>query len=40
MISEWLDDYSALGITENMGIVLNKQHQDYLAYHRELSFKK
>lgn len=39
LISECLDDYGVLGINENMGIALNKQHQDYLAYHREMTFK-
>ncbi|WP_028862783.1 HNH endonuclease [Psychromonas aquimarina] len=38
-ISECLDDYKALGLSENMGIILKKEHQDYLAYHREITFK-
>ena len=39
IISEHLDDYDVLGITKSMGVTLNKQHQGYLAYHREITFK-
>jgi len=39
LISEYLDDYKALGISKYMGITLNRQHQDYLAHHREITFK-
>jgi len=39
IISDYLDDYNGLGITKSMEISLNKQHQDYLAYHREITFK-
>jgi predicted restriction endonuclease len=38
-ISQCLDNYDVLGINKNMGVVLNKKHQDYLAYHREITFK-
>jgi len=40
MISQHLDDYQVLGINKNMGVTLNNQHQDYLAYHREITFKQ
>ena len=40
VISPCLDDHEALGISKNMGISLQKKHQDYLAYHREITFKK
>jgi len=40
LISQCLDDYNVLGISKNMGVSLNGQHQDYLAYHREMTFKK
>mgnify|MGYP005994329157 CR=1 FL=1 len=40
VISPYLDDYQVLGISKNMGVNLNQQHQDYLAYHREIAFKK
>lgn len=39
IISDHLEDYDVLGITKSMGVVLNKNHQDYLAYHREITFK-
>lgn len=39
IISEFLDDYEVLGISKNMGIALNNKHQDYLAHHREITFK-
>jgi predicted restriction endonuclease len=39
MISNVLDDYDVLGISKHMRIELNSQHQDYLAYHREITFK-
>tara|TARA_R110001583_G_scaffold112917_6_gene263182 strand:- start:69949 stop:70692 length:744 start_codon:yes stop_codon:yes gene_type:complete len=38
-ISQCLDNYGVLGINKNMRVVLNKKHQDYLAYHREITFK-
>jgi len=38
-ISEHLDDHDSLGINKNMVISLQKEHQDYLAYHREITFK-
>jgi len=38
-ISEHLDDHDSLGINKNMAILLQKEHQDYLAYHREITFK-
>lgn len=38
-ISECLDDYQVLGINGKMGITLKKEHQGYLAYHREITFK-
>lgn len=40
VISPYLDDYEMLGINKNMGITLNNKHQDYLAYHREITFKQ
>jgi predicted restriction endonuclease len=40
LISEELDDYHALGINERMNVLLVKQHQDYLAFHRESRFKQ
>lgn len=40
LISPYLDDYKVLGISKNMGISLLKEHQDYLAHHREITFKK
>ncbi len=40
VISPYLDDYQVLGISKNMGVNLNQQHQEYLAYHREVAFKK
>lgn len=40
LISEQLDDYQALGINEQMNVMLVKQHQDYLAFHRESRFKQ
>ena len=39
LISESLDDHKVLGIGENMAISLNNEHQNYLAYHREIIFK-
>lgn len=40
LISEQLDEYKALGINEQMKVLLTKQHQDYLAFHRESRFKQ
>jgi len=39
IISEQLEDYEVLGISKNMSITLNNKHQDYLAHHREITFK-
>ena len=39
LISEQLEDYQALGINEHMNVLLAKQHQYYLAFHRESRFK-
>jgi predicted restriction endonuclease len=38
-ISECLEDYAMLGISKNMSINLKKNHQYYLAHHREITFK-
>jgi hypothetical protein len=38
-ITAALDDYQALGINPNMGIDIMPQHQDYMAYHREVVFE-
>ena len=39
LISDELDDYQSLGINADMTVLLQKQHQDYLAFHRERRFK-
>jgi len=39
LISDSLDDHKVLGIGVNMAISLNNEHQNYLAYHREIIFK-
>lgn len=39
LISEHLEEYQILGIHSEMKVLLTKQHQDYLAYHRENQFK-
>jgi predicted restriction endonuclease len=39
LISDQLDEYQTLGINEQMKVLLTKQHQDYLAFHRESRFK-
>jgi hypothetical protein len=39
LISDHLEEYQALGINSDMSVLLAKQHQDYLAYHREKQFK-
>ncbi len=38
-ISEELEDLSFLGISTAMIVPLEKQHQDYMAYHRDVEFK-
>jgi predicted restriction endonuclease len=40
LISEQLEEYQALGINKQMGVLLVKSHQDYLAFHREERFKR
>ncbi|NMH60655.1 HNH endonuclease [Alteromonas ponticola] len=40
MISDHLEEHRTLGIHADMNISLAKQHQDYLAYHREEHFKQ
>jgi predicted restriction endonuclease len=40
LISKQLDEYKALGINDQMKVLLTKQHQDYLAFHRESRFKQ
>lgn len=39
-ISEELEDVSLLGISSAMTVQLQKQHQDYMAYHRDVEFKR
>lgn len=39
-ISEALEEHQKLGIMKGMKINLVKEHQDYLAYHREIEFKR
>ncbi len=38
--SEFIESPEILGISENMKINVVSQHQDYLAYHREIVFEK
>ena len=38
--SEFIESPATLGINENMKIKVVSQHQDYLAYHREVVFEK
>lgn len=38
-ITEALDDHQSLGINPNMGIDIEPEHQDYMAYHREVVFE-
>ena len=40
LISDHLEEYQALGINTDMNVLLAKQHQDYLAYHREKQFRQ
>ncbi|MCL1142688.1 HNH endonuclease [Shewanella gaetbuli] len=40
LISEHLEEYGALGLNADMKINLVSQHQDYLAFHREMQFKQ
>ncbi|TLU65295.1 HNH endonuclease [Thalassotalea litorea] len=40
LISEYLEECQTLGIHKDMNILLVKQHQDYLAYHRENKFRR
>lgn len=40
LISEHLEECQTLGIHSDMNILLAKQHQDYLAFHREELFKR
>lgn len=39
LISKQLDNYPALGISDNMSVFLSTEHQGYMAYHREYKFK-
>ena len=39
LISKQLDNYPALGIIDNMSVLLSAEHQGYMAYHRECKFK-
>jgi predicted restriction endonuclease len=39
LISEYLEDYTTLGLDKGMSVLLSRKHQDYLAYHRESRFK-
>lgn len=39
LISEYLEDYTTLGLDKDMSVLLSRKHQDYLAYHRESRFK-
>lgn len=38
-ISSKIQNPKAAGISESMGIALEKEHQEYLAYHRQFVFK-
>ena len=38
--SEFIESPDTLGIYETMKINITDQHQDYLAYHREVIFEK
>jgi len=40
LISEHVEAPAKLGIDYSMNINLAKQHQDYMAFHRECEFKK
>jgi predicted restriction endonuclease len=39
LISDYLEDYTTLGLDKDMSVLLSSKHQDYLAYHRESRFK-
>lgn len=39
-LSEFIESPDALGINAKMKVNLEKQHQDYIAYHREMVFKQ
>jgi predicted restriction endonuclease len=39
LISDYLEDYTTLGLDKDMSVLLSNKHQDYLAYHRESRFK-
>ncbi len=39
MLSDHLEEFEVLGIRPDMNITLAKQHQEYLAFHREIVFK-
>lgn len=39
-ISEQLENYSVLGIKKSMSVSLDEQHQEYMAYHREMIFER
>ncbi|WP_194756654.1 HNH endonuclease [Aliidiomarina indica] len=40
LIAEQLGEYETLGIHKEMSVLLHARHQDYMAYHREVYFKK
>ena len=40
LISDYLEEHHTLGIHVDMNISLARQHQEYLAYHREEHFKQ
>lgn len=39
-LSEFIETPENLGITSDMAIQLTSQHQDYMAYHREVIFRR
>jgi hypothetical protein len=39
-LSDFIETPEKLGITVDMGIQLSRQHQDYMAYHREVIFRR
>lgn len=40
LISEQLGEYRTLGIRDDMTVLLNEKHQEYMAYHREVFYQK
>ncbi len=39
IISDYLEDYEKLGLTENMRLKLEKQHFPYMNYHRDMMYE-